>query len=526
MKLVVYALCGNEEKMIPWFLDHYRRAGVDKIVIHLNTTSVDGTRKILQGEPLVELHEYDTGGVLRDDIHQKMKNEMWKGQWGSEDWAIVIDCDELLVSPDGRPLRDVLVDLAKQGITVPGTHGYNLIGDDILEYKGASLISEMPLGVSTSASKGLLFGDNGYAHGPYHKPCVFRPAFINGMNYTPGAHYAKPQGKVVPGEGVGIFLIHAKWAFGVGYVINRPWNLSQENMKRAWGTSFLDHTFVNDYYLWARANRKDLFCREPLPAAPLQKACMVPKTPPAPVAPVLPGTPGRLNTRRLVRRRDRKEAVQVKRTPTQTPLEVELNKKDDPKYRFSQDWFSNRTTQWTEWFKPYAGQLCRGIEIGVFEGRSSLWLLENVVTKYESRLFAVDTFQGGDDQIKAGLDCTKTRECYEWNIREHKERVRIFAEPSQIALSKITGLFDFIYIDGSHLAPDVFLDAALSWQLLRVGGRLVFDDYAWRQDKVPQNCPYPAINAFLFCFQDRYIRLSSDLLPQPDLQVAVEKTHA
>ena len=39
--------------------------------------------------------------------------------------------------------------------------------------------------------------------------------------------------------------------------------------------------------------------------------------------------------------------------------------------------------------------------------------------------------------------------------------------------------FDFVYVDGSHQAPDVLVDAVLSALLLRKGGLLVFDDYFW-----------------------------------------------
>jgi predicted O-methyltransferase YrrM len=40
--------------------------------------------------------------------------------------------------------------------------------------------------------------------------------------------------------------------------------------------------------------------------------------------------------------------------------------------------------------------------------------------------------------------------------------------------------FDFIYIDGSHQAADVLLDACLAFKLLRKGGVLCFDDYTWK----------------------------------------------
>jgi len=504
MKLVVYALCGNEEHMLPWFLRYYKAAGADKIVIYLNKTSVDGSRAILEADPLVELHEYDTGGVLRDDIHRNMKNEIWranKKRWHRDDWVIVVDCDEFVASADGTPLKDTLTKLTIEGVTVPLTHGWNIIGDELPEDDGSSSILEVrPFGISTEASRAKKFGKHDYCHGPYHKPCLFRPALIKKMNYVAGAHFAKPRGKVVCGKDQRIWLLHAKWAFGVEYVLNRPFNLSKENHKHSWGVSFLDSTFINDYYNWARKHRKKLFAST-------------------------------------------EESSTISSTPAAA---AETEAQEENEYRFSQDWFSNRIAQWDVWLDPYKAfdaedrkliaegrakgrikraKISRGLEIGVFEGRSSVWLLENILTGYESRLFAIDTFEGAEDQIAAGIDCSKMQETYEYNIRKFKDKVRIFPEPSCTALPKITGTFDFVYIDGSHLAADVFLDAALTWNLLKVGGTMIFDDYAWRQAELPQECPYPAIDAFLFCFQDRYDRLPVDLLPCPDLQVAIRKTH-
>jgi len=464
MKFVVYALCGNEELMITWFLRYYKEAGAEKIVVYLNATSKDSTRKFLEAEPLVELHQYDTDGVLRDDIHQQMKNTIWKqDKWGDEDWALVVDCDEFIVGAN-KSLVDTLKDLNQQGITVPLVHGYNIIGDQVIGDNGKThLFKAIPYGLSTEASGHSGFGKNNYGHGPYHKSCLFRPAFVKEMNYNPGAHDAKPTGKVEKGKETLVHLLHAKWAFGTEYVMKRPFNLSKENLDNKWGTSFLDESFIKDYHGWAMKHRERLFNRVVI-------------------------------------------------------------KKDDPYPTFSQDWFSNRIPQWKQWFAPFKDKPVKGMEIGVFEGRSSLWLLDNILTHFDARLFAVDTFMGGDDQIKAGLDLGQLRKTFENNISAYSDKVRIYGESSQTALPKLTGNFDFIYIDGSHLAADVFIDIAQSWRLLRVGGMMLFDDYAWRLENEPFNCPYPAINAFLYCFQGRCQRLPSDLLPMSDLQLAVTKT--
>ena len=37
--------------------------------------------------------------------------------------------------------------------------------------------------------------------------------------------------------------------------------------------------------------------------------------------------------------------------------------------------------------------------------------------------------------------------------------------------------FDVIYIDGHHLAEQVYKDAVNSWKFLNTNGLLIFDDY-------------------------------------------------
>jgi predicted O-methyltransferase YrrM len=48
---------------------------------------------------------------------------------------------------------------------------------------------------------------------------------------------------------------------------------------------------------------------------------------------------------------------------------------------------------------------------------------------------------------------------------------------SKLILTGLSEYFEFIYIDGSHQAPDVISDAILSFHLLKSGGVIAFDDY-------------------------------------------------
>mgnify|MGYP006284026743 CR=1 FL=1 len=87
----------------------------------------------------------------------------------------------------------------------------------------------------------------------------------------------------------------------------------------------------------------------------------------------------------------------------------------------------------------------------------------------------------------------------------HRVALNVHKGRSAVELAKLiaagkSGYFDLVYIDGSHQAPDVLLDAALGFALTRVGGLLIFDDYLWSESlaggRDPLRCPKLAIDAF------------------------------
>jgi predicted O-methyltransferase YrrM len=63
--------------------------------------------------------------------------------------------------------------------------------------------------------------------------------------------------------------------------------------------------------------------------------------------------------------------------------------------------------------------------------------------------------------------------------------------------------FDFIYIDGSHLAKDVLTDACMAWPLLKKNGFMVFDDYMWKPPGFKLlDRPKLAVDSFVNMFED------------------------
>jgi hypothetical protein len=178
----------------------------------------------------------------------------------------------------------------------------------------------------------------------------------------------------------------------------------------------------------------------------------------------------------------------IDRTP-QSELKPWKYKKD---YLFTQDWFSNDVLVWNKVLdqdrnKPGLVYL----EIGAFEGRSILWILENILTDSSSRAVVIDPFTGDyKDRYLANLEKSGMQ-----------DRVKTITGFSQIELrSQPLDSFDLVYIDGSHQAADVLEDAILSMRLLKKGGLLIFDDYQWKPESPAEDTPGPGIDTFYALF--------------------------
>jgi hypothetical protein len=168
-------------------------------------------------------------------------------------------------------------------------------------------------------------------------------------------------------------------------------------------------------------------------------------------------------------------------------------------YRFTADWFSPAIPTWEKALASYVGQPdLRYLEVGVFQGRSLLWVLENVATHPSSRL--------------TGVDLSATYSAENVKLSGAADRIEMLEGRSQSVLRRLPeDSFDIIYIDGSHRGDDVLADAVLAWPLLRQGGTLIFDDYRWHTGEgvndslvLPTELrPKEAIDAFVTLFRDQ-----------------------
>ena len=83
---------------------------------------------------------------------------------------------------------------------------------------------------------------------------------------------------------------------------------------------------------------------------------------------------------------------------------------------FSQDWFSRSIPCWDLILKQLGvgKDGIRILEIGVFEGRSTCWLLQNHCRTEKSKITVIDTFAGGVEHQQ--MDLQGLRGLFERNV--------------------------------------------------------------------------------------------------------------
>ena len=202
-------------------------------------------------------------------------------------------------------------------------------------------------------------------------------------------------------------------------------------------------------------------------------------------------------------------------------------------YTFTQDWFSHNIPLWEQLAKVLPARKSF-LEIGSFEGRSAVWIIENMMNPGDW-IDCVDTWEGSeehsteivqgiearfDHNIIAALNCQsaqhRSREGSWGHTRfaspgpdaENNRVYKYKATSTEFLGRKLAhwvdgkNLYNFIYIDGSHTARDVLTDACMAWPLLKSGGLMVFDDYLWGETRDILHRPRLAVDMFANLFSE------------------------
>ena len=76
-------------------------------------------------------------------------------------------------------------------------------------------------------------------------------------------------------------------------------------------------------------------------------------------------------------------------------------------YKFTQDWFSWAPPVW-EKLTPMLPEYRAFLEIGSFEGRSTVWIIENMMNPGDW-IDCVDTWQGGEEHSQEDMGSVEER---------------------------------------------------------------------------------------------------------------------
>ena len=145
------------------------------------------------------------------------------------------------------------------------------------------------------------------------------------------------------------------------------------------------------------------------------------------------------------------------------------------------------------WWAPhlqidYASPI-KYLEIGVFYGIHAIQVSEKL-TNPASKIYCVDPWEDYDEYSEYKGQQNKIWTSFQENIskcgnRNKFEIRRGFSD--NIVPTFEDDFFDIIYVDGNHETEYVYKDGCISFQKLKKGGYMIFDDYDWKETQLGIN---------------------------------------
>ncbi len=156
-------------------------------------------------------------------------------------------------------------------------------------------------------------------------------------------------------------------------------------------------------------------------------------------------------------------------------------------YHFTRDNFTYRIPLWQPQLEPLIDHEGVNIlEIGIYQGMSSCWLLDTVLTASSSKLVCIDS---------------RIESIFKDNLAKTNKRDQVtllIGDTHQHLASLTSESFDVVSLqDKRKLINHVRKNAKLTWQLLKVGGLAMFNDYGWQNRANPEQNPQKGIDEFL-----------------------------
>ncbi len=151
--------------------------------------------------------------------------------------------------------------------------------------------------------------------------------------------------------------------------------------------------------------------------------------------------------------------------------------------------------KWETWLALLKNTPAIGLEIGTCRGESAESMCTRIFTHPKSEYYCVDTFAGSPEYDKS-VDFSEVETAARERLKSFKN-VKIMKGFSHEVLKKIKTPLDAVYIDGGHDSLNVIRDSVLAFDLLKVGGVMIWDDYGWTLMPNDIDRPKLAIDFFL-----------------------------
>jgi len=241
VEIHLYALCWNQEHMLPHFFRHYD-AIVDRYFIFDNH-STDNSLALLDAHPKVTVNDFDVDGTSFVEAAQQFNNNCWKRSRGLADWVIVCNIDEHLYH---AALRRYLAACSERKISLVQPVGYEMVSQTF-PTGSQPLWTQVRTGMRSSGM---------------NKPQVFAPDSIEEINFHVGRHNADPEGFVRRPFRRSVKLLHYKY-LGLAYLRDRLSELRQglreKDIEQRWGHKYLwDEQQKDEDFLRVLRNAKQV----------------------------------------------------------------------------------------------------------------------------------------------------------------------------------------------------------------------------------------------------------------------------
>ncbi len=215
MNITIYTVTYNEELLMQFMIDHYRKRFPNCHIVVYDNQSTDRTVEIAKANGC-EIRHYDSGGQVNDQMLWDTKNTCWKD--AKTDWVLVCDLDEMLDINEQQ-----LISEAAHGVTKIKCECYHMVNmEDNLDVKN------------------ITFGVRNPQDTVYDKDLLFNKKYVD-INYINNdCHFTNSKGIIKNSKPY--LMYHYKYVNPDVFVNKQKTSakrLSEINKKNGWGSQCL-----------------------------------------------------------------------------------------------------------------------------------------------------------------------------------------------------------------------------------------------------------------------------------------------